>query len=230
MDVRGDWSLVDSSLDDRGYAELPGVLTADECRELSALYDEDARFRSRIEMARFRFGAGEYKYFGYPLPPIVQALRTEAYARLVPTANRWMERLGKPHRYPDSLEAFLERCRQSGQTRPTPLLLRYRAGDYNCLHQDLYGELAFPLQVVLALSARNVDYTGGEFLLVEQRPRAQSRGEAITIEQGGAVIFANNERPVPSARGYSRVVLRHGVSRLRSGHRMTLGIIFHDAK
>jgi hypothetical protein len=230
MNIRGDWSLVESSLDERGYAELPGVLTVDECRELSALYDEEARFRSRIEMARFRFGAGEYKYFDYPLPPIVETLRTKAYARLVPTANRWMEKLGKSHRYPDSLDAFLERCRQSGQTRPTPLLLRYRAGDYNCLHQDLYGELAFPLQVVLALSARNADYTGGEFLLVEQRPRAQSRGEAITIEQGGAVIFANNERPVPSARGYSRVVLRHGVSRIRTGHRMTLGIIFHDAK
>lgn len=230
MNIRTDWSLVESSLDDRGYAELPGVLTADECRELSALYDDEARFRSRIEMARFRFGAGEYKYFAYPLPPIVQALRTEAYARLVPIANRWMERLGAAHRYPDSLDEFLERCKKSGQTRPTPLLLRYQAGDYNCLHQDLYGELAFPLQVVLALSARGDDYTGGEFLLVEQRPRAQSRGEAITIDQGGAVVFANNARPVPSTRGSSRVVLRHGVSRIRTGHRMTLGIIFHDAK
>jgi hypothetical protein len=230
MQLPTDWSLVESSLDERGYAELPGVLTVDECRELSALYDEDARFRSRIEMARFRFGAGEYKYFGYPLPPLVQSLRTETYARLVPTANRWMERLRAPHRYPDSLDEFVQRCGKHGQTRPTPLLLRYQAGDYNCLHQDLYGELAFPLQVVLALSARGSDYTGGEFLLVEQRPRAQSRGEAITIEQGGAVVFANNERPVPSTRGYSRVVLRHGVSRVRSGHRMTLGIIFHDAK
>ena len=180
-------------------------------------------------MAKYRFGAGEYKYFANPLPPLVQRLRTETYARLVPVANRWMERLGKPHRYPAALDEFLARCREQGQTRPTPLLLRYEAGGYNCLHQDLYGELAFPLQMVVALSARESDYTGGEFLLVEQRPRAQSRGEAIAIEQGGAVIFANNERPVPSARGDSRVVMRHGVSRVRSGVRMTLGIIFHDA-
>ncbi len=209
---------------------MPRVFTAEQCARLRALYADDSRFRSRIDMARYRFGEGEYKYFAEPLPGEVQTLRVNMYALLVPIANDWMERLGRPHRYPATLDEFRERCRAHGQTRPTPLLLRYETGGYNCLHQDLYGDLAFPFQMVVALSARGADYTGGEFLLVEQRPRAQSRGEAITIEQGDAVIFANNERPVPGARGFHRVVLRHGVSRVRSGERMTLGIIFHDAK
>ncbi|MDE3156387.1 MAG: 2OG-Fe(II) oxygenase [Acidobacteriota bacterium] len=220
---------LDKQLNQLGYAPVPRVLTEDQCARLRAMYDDDRLFRSTVDMTRYRFGEGEYKYFADPLPGEVQALRVNMYALLVPVANDWMERLGRPHRYPATLDEFRDRCRAHGQTRPTPLLLRYEAGGYNCLHQDLYGDLAFPFQLVVALSRRDVDYTGGEFLLVEQRPRAQSRGEAVTIEQGDGVIFANSDRPVAGARGFHRVTMRHGVSRVRSGERMTLGVIFHDA-
>jgi hypothetical protein len=228
-----DWPSIESSLDDQGFAKLPPILTAADCEALARLYKEDTLFRSRIDMARFRFGLGEYKYFAAPLPPVVQTLREELYAKLAPIANAWIARL-KPSRYmtsyPRDLAGFLRTCHAAGQTRPTPLLLSYSAGGYNCLHQDIYGDLAFPLQVVFVLSRLGVDYTGGEFLLVEQRPRAQSRGHAIAVEQGGAVIFATRERPVAGTRGSYRVTMRHGVSTLTSGARMSLGIIFHDAK
>ena len=220
-----DWEAIGRSLDADGFARLPALLTPEQCGELAALYENDARFRSRIDMARFRFGLGEYKYFAAPLPAIVQMLREELYTRLAPIANRWVGGA-----FPPTLEAFLRKCHAAGQTRPTPLLLTYSAGGYNCLHQDLYGDLAFPLQVVIVLSRRDVDYTGGEFLLVEQRLRAQSRGHALAIEQGAGVIFATSHRPVAGSRGTYRVVMRHGVSTIRSGARMSLGIIFHDAR
>jgi len=245
------WPSIESSLDAQGFAKLPAILTPGECESLAALYQDDALFRSRIDMARFRFGIGEYKYFAAPLPPIVRTLREDLYARLAPIANRWIVRL-KPalsetltlrqaqgerrverpsrYRYPDTLDGFLRTCHAAGQTRPTPLLLSYSEGGYNCLHQDIYGDLAFPLQVVFVLSRAGIDYTGGEFLLVEQRPRAQSRGHAIAVEQGAAVIFATRERPVAGTRGTYRVTMRHGVSTLTSGRRMSLGIIFHDAR
>ncbi len=224
-----DWPAVESALDAGGFAPLPPVLAPSECDELIALYADDRRFRKRIEMEKFRFGAGEYKYFAAPLPPIVQRLRTELYARLAPVANRWMEALGVQHRYPGSLAAFLDRCHKAGQPRPTPLLLTYGPGGYNCLHQDLYGEVAFPLQVVVMLSPAAA-YAGGEFLLVEQRPRAQSRGTALHLEQGAGLVFATRERPVRGTRGWYRTTMRHGVSTVTSGHRMTMGVIFHDAK
>ena len=240
---RLDWPSIESSLDSQGFSKLPAILSPSDCESLSALYSNDALFRSRIDMARFRFGVGEYKYFAAPLPPIVQTLREDLYARLAPIANRWvarmereaigMEREASAERngaYPDTLDRFLRKCHAAGQTRPTPLLLSYAAGGYNCLHQDIYGELAFPLQVVFVLSRRDVDYTGGELLLVEQRPRAQSRGHAVAVDQGAAVIFATRERPVNGTRGPYRVVMRHGVSTLTSGARMSLGVIFHDAK
>jgi uncharacterized protein len=196
------------------------------------LYTQDAPFRSRIDMSRFRFGVGEYKYFAAPLPPLVQSLREALYARLAPTANRWLARLetGKATEYPSSLADYLARSHRADQTRPTPLLLSYATGGYNCLHQDIYGDLAFPLQVVFALSRVDTDYQGGEFLLVEQRPRAQSRGHAARIEQGAGIIFATRDRPVSGARGDYRVSMRHGVSTVTDGSRMSLGIIFHDAK
>jgi len=197
---------------------------------LGRLFDDDRRFRSRIDMARYRFGVGEYKYFAAPLPEPVAALRTALYRRLAPVANRWMEALGSPERYPADLGSYLARCAAHGQTRPTPLLLHYTAGGYNCLHQDLYGALAFPLQVTCVLSQVDTDYTGGEILLVEQRPRAQSRGEVIVLARGEAVVFPNRHRPVKGARGWLRTAVRHGVSRLRSGERLSLGIIFHDAE
>jgi hypothetical protein len=229
-----EWRGVEASLDAQGFAPLPPLLTAGECGELAALYKHDARFRSRIQMERFRFGAGEYKYFAAPLPPIVQALRAELYARLAPVASRWASELAgvkrRPCVYPPVLDAFLAQCHKAGQRRPTPLLLSYSEGGYNCLHQDIYGEIAFPLQVVFVLDRVDVDYTGGEFLLVEQRPRAQSRGHAMTIEQGAGVIFSTRERPAAGTRGTYRVVMRHGVSTLTSGARMSLGIIFHDGK
>jgi hypothetical protein len=227
-----DWSGVDSSLDSQGFAHLPVVLDPAECGTLAGLYPQDARFRSRIDMSRFRFGVGEYKYFAAPLPPMVQSLREALYARLAPTANRWTVRL-KPDTtgtYPPALQDFLARCHDAGQTRPTPLLLSYSAGGYNCLHQDIYGDLAFPLQAVFGLSREGTDYEGGEFLLVEQRPRAQSRGHAVRIEQGAGLIFATRERPAAGARGDYRVTMRHGVSAVTKGARMTLGLIFHDAK
>jgi len=226
------WRDIETSLDNRGFARIPPILTAKECQSLADLYTDDSRFRSRVDMERFRFGAGEYKYFAAPLPPIVQTLREQLYERLAPTANRWAARLktDETREFPATLDAFLRRCHKAGQTRPTPLLLSYREGGYNCLHQDIYGDLAFPLQVVFMLSRRDIDYSGGELLLVEQRPRAQSRGHSIGIDQGAGVIFATRERPQEGTRGSYRVAMRHGVSTVTSGARMTLGIIFHDAK
>jgi hypothetical protein len=224
-----DWQAIAADLDSRGNAVLPSLLSPGQCDALAACYDDEARYRSRIVMSRHGFGQGEYKYFAYPLPAIVQALRTDAYARLAPIANRWNAAMGSAVRYPPSHAGFLRRCHQAGQVRPTPLLLRYGAGDYNCLHQDLYGEHVFPLQIAVLLSAPGADYTGGEFVLTEQRPRMQSRAEVVPLQKGDAVIFAVNERPVQGTRGVYRVKMRHGVSRVREGQRHVLGIIFHDA-
>lgn len=218
-----------SDLDTYGCAVLPGLLTPSECRDLAALYGQDDGFRSRVVMARHGFGQGEYRYFAYPLPGAVQQLREALYPRLVGIANRWNETLGIAVRYPLQHKDFLARCHAAGQVRPTPLLLQYGPGDYNCLHQDLYGEHVFPLQVAVLLSAPGADFTGGEFVLTEQRPRMQSRAEVVPLGQGDAVVFAVHHRPVQGTRGAYRVTLRHGVSRLRSGTRHTLGIIFHDA-
>jgi hypothetical protein len=225
-----DWERAGEELDASGCAVLPGLLSEAECRELAAAYPDDARFRSRVVMSRHGFGRGEYKYFAHPLPPLVRELRTELYPRLAAIANRWNEALRSPERFPGRHEDFLERCRAAGQTRPTPLLLRYGPGDYNCLHQDLYGENVFPLQVAILLSEPGRDFTGGELVLTEQRPRMQSRVEVPPVRRGDGVAFAVNERPVRGTRGSYRVRMRHGVSRLRSGERFTLGIIFHDAK
>ncbi|HTK28400.1 MAG TPA: 2OG-Fe(II) oxygenase [Vicinamibacterales bacterium] len=227
---RFDWAALAQSLDDAGWALLPGLLAPSDAAAVAALYEDDARFRSTIVMARHGFGRGEYKYFTYPLPPIVQALRTALYERLAPVANRWNATLSLDDRYPETHAEFLARCHEAGQRRPTPLLLRYGAGDFNALHQDLYGELAFPLQVAVLLSAPGEDFTGGEFVLVEQRPRMQSRAEVVPLGRGDAVVFAVHHRPVRGTRGTYRVNLRHGVSRLRSGRRHTLGVIFHDAR
>ncbi|HTQ14224.1 MAG TPA: 2OG-Fe(II) oxygenase [Rhizomicrobium sp.] len=217
-------------LDRFGYSVIPGLLRARECAALAALYDGDARFRSRVVMQRHGYGSGEYKYFAYPLPERVAGLRETLYPPLAAVANDWNARLGSQARFPPAHRAFLRRCHAAGQTRPTPLLLRYREGDYNCLHQDLYGEHVFPLQVAILLSRPGEDFTGGEFVLTEQRPRMQSRAEVVPLGQGDAVVFAVNARPVEGARGSYRVRMRHGVSRLRTGQRHTLGIIFHDAK
>jgi hypothetical protein len=225
-----DWKAVEASLSQRGYAQTAPVLTPKECDAMVALYSKDEYFRSRIEMRRFRFGEGEYKYFQYPLPPLVQALREHAYPRLAHIANAWSHALGERGDYPASHDQFLTICRRHGQTKPTPLLLHYTSGGYNCLHQDLYGDVAFPMQLTVFLSRPNRDFTGGDFLLVEQRPRAQSRGEALAPEQGEMVIFATRYRPVQGTRGYYRINTRHGVSTVHSGSRFTLGIIFHDAK
>ena len=225
-----DWSAAESELDAQGCAVLKGLLSGDECRALAALYPDDAHFRSRIVMGRHGFGRGEYKYFAYPLPDLIAELRPALYARLQETANRWNHVMGIDIRYPASHDAFLKRCQDAGQTRPTPLLLQYEAGDYNCLHQDLYGEHVFPLQVAILLSAPGRDFEGGEFVLTEQRPRMQSRPEVVPLTQGDAVAFAVHHRPVQGTRGAYRVNLRHGVSRVRSGHRHTVGVIFHDAK
>jgi uncharacterized protein len=224
-----DWRQVAASLDDRGHATTAALLTTEECRGLAALYDRDEAFRSRVVMQRHAFGRGEYKYLRYPLPEIVQALRQAIYPQLAPIADRWREQLSEAGRFPATLGAYLDECHRAGQERPTPLLLKYETGDYNCLHQDLYGPLVFPLQLTVLLSAAGDDFTGGEFLLVEQRPRAQSRGEVVPLRQGEAVIFPVHHRPVEGTRGPYRVTMRHGVSRLRSGRRFTLGIIFHDA-
>ncbi|HLG73094.1 MAG TPA: 2OG-Fe(II) oxygenase [Chloroflexota bacterium] len=226
---RLDWAALEQSLDAFGYATTGPLLTGAECETLVELYQDEARFRSRVDMARYGFGSGEYKYLSRPLPELVEELRTSFYPCLAPIASRWAEALGDPT-YPPELADFLEVCAQHGQTRPTPLILKYEAGDYNCLHQDLYGDVAFPIQMTFALSRRGEDYTGGEFLLLEQRPRAQSRGQAVTLEQGEAVIFTTRYRPVRGSRGWYRMNLRHGVSRLLSGRRFTLGIIFHDAR
>ena len=224
-----DWRQAAASLDDRGYATTAALLTSEQCRGLAALYDREEAFRSRVVMQRHGFGRGEYKYLRYPLPTVVEALRQAIYPHLAPIANRWRERLHEEGRFPPRLGAYLEECHQAGQARPTPLILKYEAGDYNCLHQDLYGPLVFPLQLTVLLSAPDADFSGGEFLLVEQRPRAQSRGEVVPLRQGEAVIFPVHHRPVDGTRGPYRVTMRHGVSRLRAGHRFTLGIIFHDA-
>ena len=225
-----DWPRIDRDLDANGYALTGSVLTPEECATLVALYPDRARFRSRIDMTRLRFGVGEYKYFARPLPKIVEALRAALYQRLAPVANRWSKLLDHSEPYPASLSAFVKSCAVHGQERPTPLLLHYEAGGYNCLHQDLYGEIAFPLQFTCVLSRRGRGFEGGEFLLVEQRPRAQSRGEAISMDQGEGIIFANRYRPVAGARGHYRANVRHGVSTLRAGERYALGIIFHDAR
>jgi len=224
-----DWKAIEQDLWHIGYAKTPAVLTPSECAELIELYTDSTRFRRRIDMARHRFGVGEYQYFAEPLPALVQSLRLSTYSPLAAIANRWMEALRQPQRYPADLARFLVLCQEHGQTKPTPLLLRYEAGGYNCLHQDLYGEIAFPLQLTCFLSRRDRDYSGGEFLLVEQRPRAQSRGEAIATEQGEIIIFATRDRPAVGSRGYYRLQMRHGVSRIRSGRRYALGIIFHHA-
>ena len=227
---QAEWPRIAQALGDQGWATTRPLLTANECADLIALYSEEHRFRSRIDMARFRFGEGEYKYFANPLPPAVLALRRHAYPHLASIANDWSAALGAKPAFPPDLDEFLAVCAEHGQTRPTPLLLRYEAGGYNCLHQDLYGDVAFPLQMTCLLSRPGTDFTGGEFLLVEQRPRAQSRGEVVPLEQGQIVIFTTRERPVRGTRGTYRVNLRHGVSRVTSGRRYTLGVIFHDAK
>jgi hypothetical protein len=225
-----DWPAIERELDAYGCAVAPKLLSPETCREVAALYPDESRFRSLIVMAAHGFGRGEYKYFATPLPDPIVTLRRGLYSRLAPIADRWNEAMGVPVRYPGQHEAFLTRCREAGQTRPTPLLLRYGPGDYNCLHQDVYGEHLFPLQVAILLSEPSRDFTGGEFVLTEQRPRMQSRAEVVSLAQGDGVIFAVRERPVQGMRGTYRVNLRHGVSRIKGGERFTLGIIFHDAK
>jgi hypothetical protein len=224
-----DWAVAEDALHRVGHAVLPGLLDVDVCTSLSAAYADEERYRSRIDMARHGFGRGEYKYFRYPLPEVVASLRDELYTRLAPVANRWQEAMRLDVRFPAHHADFIARCHEAGQRRPTPLVLQYEPGDYNCLHQDLYGEHVFPLQVAVLLSEPDRDFTGGEFVLTEQRPRAQSRATVVPLRQGDAVAFAVNHRPVSGARGAYRVTLRHGVSEVRSGRRHTLGVIFHDA-
>jgi hypothetical protein len=224
-----DWAALHRDLDDRGYALFPDLLDSGQCQSMIETYGEDANFRSTIHMERYRFGSGEYKYYQAPLPPLLEQLRAGLYPGLANLANRWHAQLGRKADYPAELPAFLAECHRKGQLRSTPLILKYEAGGYNCLHQDLYGEVYFPFQVVIGLNRRGIDYTGGEFLLVEQRPRAQSRGHAIALEQGAGLIFPTQYRPVSGARGYYRVTLRHGVSTIASGTRYSLGVIFHDA-
>jgi hypothetical protein len=229
--VRGlDWPRIAQDLDAHGCAVVHGLLAAQACADLAALYADDARFRSRVVMARHGFGRGEYKYFAHPLPEVVVDLRVGLYPPLAGIANRWNDAMGIAIRYPDGLEAFLARCHRAGQRQPTPLLLKYGEGDYNCLHQDVYGEHVFPLQLTVLLSVPGSDFTGGEFVLTEQRPRMQSRVEVVPLAQGDAVIFPVRHRPVRGARGAYRVTMRHGVSRLRRGQRFTAGVIFHDAR
>ena len=224
-----DWAETERALATHGCAVLPALLPREECLAVRALYPREDAFRSRVVMARHGFGRGEYQYFRYPLPETVARLRTALYPELARIANRWKESLGDAARFPDSHEGYLAQCHAAGQAKPTPLLLRYGAGDYNCLHQDLYGDLVFPLQVAILLSAPGEEFTGGEFVLTEQRPRMQSRVEVVPLAQGDGVIFPVHHRPVAGTRGVYRVNMRHGVSRVREGHRHTLGIIFHDA-
>jgi hypothetical protein len=224
-----DWPAAAADLDAQGWAVLPGLLSARECDAAAGLYGNDHGFRSQVVMARHGFGRGEYKYFAYPLPPLVEGLRTALYPHLAPIANRWHQAMGVDVRFPANHAAFIDRCHAAGQTRPTPLLLQYGTDDYNCLHQDLYGEHVFPLQVAILLSEPGTDFEGGEFVLTEQRPRMQTRAAVVPLGKGDAVVFAVNSRPVQGTRGVYRVNLRHGVSKLRRGHRHTLGIIFHDA-
>jgi len=228
--ARFGWNNVTDELSNQGAAVLETLLTPQECREVAALYADDRRFRSRVVMARHGFGRGEYKYFCYPLPDLIAQLRSALYRHLAPIANAWNERLRVETRYPATHQEFLDLCHQAGQLRPTPLLLQYGPGDYNCLHQDLYGDVAFPLQVAILLSEPGRDFAGGEFVLTEQRPRMQTRPEVVPLRQGDAVVFAVHHRPVNGTRGTYRVNLRHGVSRVRSGRRHTVGVIFHDAK
>jgi uncharacterized protein len=225
-----DWESIVNNLDNYGCAVVKDILTPKECRELSSLYDQDEHFRSRIVMARHGFGRGEYKYWSYPLPETIETLRTRLYPHLAGVANRWNQSMKIDVQYPETHAEYLEQCHKAGQLRPTPLLLQYDPGDFNALHQDLYGDLVFPLQIAFLLSSAGQDFTGGEFVLTEQRPRMQSRAEVAQLEQGDGVIFAVHHRPVQGTRGTYRVNLRHGVSRIRSGRRYTMGIIFHDAK
>jgi len=220
---------VADEINEYGCAPLGPLLSVEECREISALYDDVERFRSTIDMARYRFGSGQYRYFARPFPEIVARLRAEFYPLLLPIARDWAGKLGRPAPWPDTLEEWLDRCHEAGQRKPTPILLRYRAGDWNALHRDLYGDLVFPLQIVVGLDEPEVDHTGGEFLLVEQRPRAQSRGTSTVLKQGHGLLFTTRDRPVRSARGWSAAPMRHGVSVVRSGIRHTLGLVFHDA-
>jgi hypothetical protein len=222
-----DWTDLEQGLDRAGCAVVPSLLTHGECDALIALYPRDEAFRSRVVMARHGFGRGEYKYFSYPLPPLIEELRTEVYPHLVPIANRWNETLRLAARFPAKHAQFIRRCHEAGQERPTPLLLKYEQDDYNCLHQDLYGEHVFPLQLTILLSDT---FTGGEFVMTEQRPRMQSRAEVVPLKKGDAVVFTVNHRPVQGTRGTYRVNMRHGVSRIRSGERFTAGIVFHDAQ
>lgn len=224
-----DWDFLQQMLDEKGYASIPALLDKEECAEIIGTYDQSTYFRSTIDMARYRFGIGQYKYYQAPLPALLQQIRVGFYPELAKTANRWRGLLGQDAIYPEDLPDFLARCHQHGQLRSTPLILKYEAGGYNCLHQDLYGEVYFPFQVVFALNQKEKDYTGGEFLLMEQRPRAQSRGHVITLEQGDGLIFPTNHRPVLGTRGYYKNTLRHGVNTVHSGTRYSLGIIFHDA-
>lgn len=224
-----DWQSLADEVDAYGCALTPRLLDPEQCREITRLYDEPQHFRSTVDMARYRFGSGQYRYFDHPIPPAVAALRAAFYPRLLPIARDWAARLRRPAPWPDTLEEWLAECHAAGQTRPTPILLRYGAGDWNALHRDLYGDLVFPLQVVIGLDAPGTDHTGGEFLLVEQRPRAQSRGTAVALPQGHGLVFTTRERPVRSARGWSAAPVRHGVSVLRTGQRHTLGLVFHDA-
>ena len=225
-----DWKGIGQLLDAQGNAVIPGLLSARQCETLVDLYEKEGTFRSRIVMARYGFGQGEYKYFSYPLPSLLDQLRHDLYRGLVPTANQWNQQLNINVRYPDELDDFLSRCHHAGQTRPTPLMLQYGEGDYNCLHQDLYGEHVFPLQVTILLSKPSEDFFGGEFVMTERAARSQQRVEVIPLRQGDAVIFAVNQRPTIGKRGFRRVVMRHGVSRIRSGMRYTVGLIFHDAQ
>jgi hypothetical protein len=227
--ARYDWRELAGRLANDGYARLPGLLSAHECRDLLALYGDEDRFRARVSLERYRFGAGEYKYFAYPLPPLVARLRAALYPRLAVIANAWLAALGNAERYPRALRRFLAHCHERGQERPTPLMLRYGAGGFNCLHQDLYGDVWFPFQATCMLSRPESDFSGGEFLLLEQRPRMQAQAEAIALRAGEGIVFPTRERPVEGTRGYYRSQIRHGVSRVRSGERTTLGIIFHDA-
>lgn len=224
-----DWTGAGADLDDVGIAAIGPVLTPVECSELRALYDEDGRFRSTIDMARHRFGEGQYRYFSHPLPTVVAEMRESFWPHLLPIARDWAARLKQPAPWPDDFDAWLSQCHAAGQARPTPLMLRYGPGDWNALHRDLYGDLVFPLQVVIGLDTPGHDYTGGEFVVVEQRPRMQSKAEVVTLRQGEAAIFATRERPKQGTKGIYRVQLRHGVSRIKRGERKTLGLIFHDA-
>jgi hypothetical protein len=229
-DAQIDWATVEEELGGRGYARLPRLLGSAECSALVEGFGDESRFRSFVEMERYRYGKGDYRYFANPLPTLIESLRHELYRPLAAIANRWEELLGTSRRYPTALAAFLDQCHEAGQTRPTPLLLHYEEDGFNCLHQDRYGEVAFPLQVVVLLSNPGQDFQGGELLLTEQRPRMQSRGEAITLSAGEGLVFPNQTRPVKGLRGHYRANVRHGVSRLHAGERYALGIIFHDAE